>query len=124
LLVFTHASEKSRKARALRAAGVEIVHVAGRGARPDLRAVIAELGRREILSVLLEAGAELNSAALRAGIVDKMRLFLAPRIAGFAGAAGAPTSFATPCELHNVTMARFGVDFAVEGYLHDVYRTR
>ena len=124
LLVFTHASDDSPKARALRAAGVEIAHVAGRGARPDLRAVTAELGRREMLSVLLEAGATLNSSALTAGIVDKIRLFLAPKIAGCAGAAGAPSSFPAPYNLHNVTMALFGVDFAIEGYLHDVYRTR
>ena len=124
VLVFTRASEKSPKARALRAAGVEIVHVAGRGGKPDLRAVVAELGRREMLSVLLEAGAKLNSSALAAGIVDKMRVFLAPKIAGFQGIAAAKNGFQAPCELHNVTMAQFGVDFAIEGYLHDVYRTR
>src|SRR5882672_392073 len=124
VLVFTRASEKSPKARALRAARVEVVHVAARGGKPDLRAVIAELGRREMLSVLLEAGAKLNSAALAAGIVDKMRVFLAPKIAGFQGIAAAKNGFRAPCELHNVTMAQFGVDFAIEGYLHDVYRTR
>jgi diaminohydroxyphosphoribosylaminopyrimidine deaminase/5-amino-6-(5-phosphoribosylamino)uracil reductase len=124
VLVFTRASEKSPKARALRAAGAEVVHITGRRGRPDLRAVIAELGRREILSVLLEAGAILNSAALAAGIVDKMRVFLAPKIAGFQSTAAAKNGFQAPCELHNVTMAQFGVDFAVEGYLHDVYRTR
>jgi diaminohydroxyphosphoribosylaminopyrimidine deaminase/5-amino-6-(5-phosphoribosylamino)uracil reductase len=124
VLVFTRASEKSPKARALRAARVEVVQVAGRGGKPDLRAVIAELGRREMLSVLLEAGAKLNSAALAAGIVDKMRVFLAPKIAGFQGIAAAKNGFQAPCELHNVTMAQFGVDFAVEGDLHDVYRTR
>jgi diaminohydroxyphosphoribosylaminopyrimidine deaminase/5-amino-6-(5-phosphoribosylamino)uracil reductase len=124
VLVFTRASEKSPKARALRTAGVEVVHVAGRGGKPDLRAVVAELGRREMLSVLLEAGAKLNSSALAAGIVDKMRVFLAPKIAGFQGIAAAKNGFQAPCELHNVTMAQFGVDFAVEGYLHDVYRTR
>jgi diaminohydroxyphosphoribosylaminopyrimidine deaminase / 5-amino-6-(5-phosphoribosylamino)uracil reductase len=124
LLVFTRAREDSPKARALRGAGVEILHVAGHGARPDLRAIIAELGRREILSVLLEAGATLNSAALAAGIVDKIRVFLAPKIAGFKGVAAASNGFQAPCELHNLTMAQFGVDFAVEGYLHDVYRTR
>jgi diaminohydroxyphosphoribosylaminopyrimidine deaminase/5-amino-6-(5-phosphoribosylamino)uracil reductase len=124
VLVFTRAREDAPKARALRRAGIEVVRVAGRGAKPDLRAVIAELGRREILSVLLEAGATLNSASLSAGIVDKMRVFLAPKIAGFKGAAAAPNGFQAACELHNITMAQFGADFAVEGYLHDVYRTR
>jgi diaminohydroxyphosphoribosylaminopyrimidine deaminase/5-amino-6-(5-phosphoribosylamino)uracil reductase len=124
VLVFTRAEEDSPKARELRRAGVEIVRVAGRGEKPDLRAVIAELGRREMLSVLLEAGATLNSAALAAGIVDKMRVFLAPKIAGFQGVSAAPSGFQSACELQNVTMAQFGVDFAVEGYLRDVYRTR
>ena len=91
---------------------------------PDLRAVIAELGRRDILSVLLEAGATLNSAALKAGIVDKMRVFIAPKVAGFAGGAAAPNGFKSAQKLHNVTMAQFGPDFAFEGYFHDVYRTR
>jgi diaminohydroxyphosphoribosylaminopyrimidine deaminase/5-amino-6-(5-phosphoribosylamino)uracil reductase len=140
VLVFTRAREDSPRARALRRAGVEVVRLAGRGARLDLQAVIAELGRREILSVLLEAGATLNSAALSAGIVDKLRVFIAPKLAGLQGAAlpsrsGSPaksgrsraareTEMNFPRELKNVTMAQFGVDFAIEGYLRDVYRTR
>jgi len=124
VLVFTREREDSLKARALQRAGIEIVHVAGRDAKPDLRAVISELGRREMVSVLLEAGATLNSAALAAGFVDKIRVFLAPKIAGFKGIAAASNGFQAACDLQNVTMAQFGVDFAVEGYLHDVYRTR
>jgi diaminohydroxyphosphoribosylaminopyrimidine deaminase/5-amino-6-(5-phosphoribosylamino)uracil reductase len=124
VLIFTRAKENSPKARALRRAGVEIVRVAGRGAKPDLRAVIAELGRREILSVLLEAGATLNSAALAAGIVDKMRVFFAPKVAGFTGVKTTSNGFQAAQELKHISMAQFGVDFAVEGYLHDVYRTR
>jgi diaminohydroxyphosphoribosylaminopyrimidine deaminase / 5-amino-6-(5-phosphoribosylamino)uracil reductase len=124
VLVFTRADEESPKARALRRAGVEVVRVAGRGARPDLRAVIAELGHREILSVLLEAGANLNSAALAAGIVDKMRVFFAPKVAGFSGASAAPNGLQAARQLQDVTLAQFGPDFAIGGYLHDVYRTR
>src|SRR5690349_4379133 len=56
LLVFTAASLKSAKARKLQNAGIEIVQVKAKGGCIDLRAVLAELGRREILSVLLEAG--------------------------------------------------------------------
>ena len=124
VLVFTRAREDSPKARALRRAGVEVVRLAGRGTQPDLRAVVAELGRREMLSVLLEAGATLNSAALAAGIVDKMRLFYAPKVAGFAGGPAVSNGFQAARELHNITTAQFGVDFAIEGYLRDVYRNR
>jgi diaminohydroxyphosphoribosylaminopyrimidine deaminase/5-amino-6-(5-phosphoribosylamino)uracil reductase len=128
VLVFTRATEDSPKARALRRAGIEIVRLTGRGAQPDLAAAVAELGRREILSVLLEAGAILNSAALASGIVDKMRVFLAPKVAGFTAKTLAGTSAPAPLpsmqELQNVTIEPFGPDFAIEGYLRDVYRTR
>ena len=124
VLIFTRANENSPKARALHRAGVEIVRLPGRGAKPDLNAIIEELGRREILSVLLEAGATLNSAALAAGIVDKMRVFIAPRVAGFAGTKNTLNGFQAAQELHNVTTTQFGPDFSIEGYLRDVYRTR
>src|SRR5579864_713680 len=124
VLVFTRAKKDSPKARALRHAGVELVSLAGRGPLLDLRRVIAELGRREILSVFLEAGAILNSAALTAGIVDKMRVFIAPKIAGFSGVGTVPNAFQRAKVLTNVTMVQFGPDFAIEGYLRDVYRTR
>lgn len=128
LLVFTRAKEISPKARALRRAGVEVVRLAGRGSKPDLVEAVAELGRREILSVLLEAGAILNSAALAAGVVDKMRVFLAPKVAGVTGknpgAAPAPTPLRAVQDLQNITIESFGPDFAIEGYLHDVYRPR
>jgi diaminohydroxyphosphoribosylaminopyrimidine deaminase/5-amino-6-(5-phosphoribosylamino)uracil reductase len=128
VLVFTRAREDSPKARALRRAGVEVVRVgSARQAKSDLRAIIAELGCREILSVLLEAGATLNSAAIADGIVDKMRVFLAPKIAGFAGkgpvSGPASKGLRAARELQNVSIAQFGPDFAIEGYFHDVYRT-
>jgi diaminohydroxyphosphoribosylaminopyrimidine deaminase / 5-amino-6-(5-phosphoribosylamino)uracil reductase len=130
VLVFTCAKENSPKARALRRAGVEVVRLPGRAAGPNLVEAVAELGRREILSVLLEAGATLNSAALCAGIVDKMRVFFAPKVAGLPGtgkrpgAASAPARLRAVQELRNVTIEPFGPDFAIEGYLRDVYRTR
>jgi diaminohydroxyphosphoribosylaminopyrimidine deaminase / 5-amino-6-(5-phosphoribosylamino)uracil reductase len=137
LLVFTRAKEDSPKARVLRRAGVEVVRLAGRGPRPGLAEAIAELGRREILSVLLEAGAKLNSAALAAGIVDKIRVFIAPRIAGTkARASSAPFEMTAKINgsqpgqsgterfqlemtrrLKNSSLARFGPDYAIEGYL-------
>jgi diaminohydroxyphosphoribosylaminopyrimidine deaminase/5-amino-6-(5-phosphoribosylamino)uracil reductase len=128
VLVFTRAAETSPKVRALRRAGVEVVRLAGRGAKPDLAQAVAELGRREILSVLLEAGATLNSAAMAAGIVDKIRVFYAPKVAGViarrAGTKNMPTTLEAAKELHNVTMQTFGPDFAIEGYFRNVYWTR
>ncbi len=125
VVAFTKQSPESPRARALRRAGVEVVRVAGRGGRPDLAAVMDELGRREILSVMLEAGPRLNWAALEAGIVDKIFLFYAPKIVGadhLPVARGRRWSKAP--ELHTLVLHHFGPDFAVEGYLRDVYRNR
>ena len=124
VIVFTRVRKDSPKAHALRRKGIEVVRIAGRGGKPDLRAVIAELGRREILSLLLEAGATLNSASLSVGIVDKMRVFIAPKVAGFNGLAGGVNGVRPAQDLHDVTTASFGADIAIEGYFHDVYRTR
>jgi diaminohydroxyphosphoribosylaminopyrimidine deaminase/5-amino-6-(5-phosphoribosylamino)uracil reductase len=124
-VVFTTQSTDSPKARALQRAGVEVIRVASRRAHVDLHAVIRELGKREILNVLLEAGAALNGAALQAGIVDKMILFYAPKIMGTGGVpmARIPSRwFPKSPELKNLTVEKSGPDFVVTGYFNDVYR--
>ena len=124
VLVLTRAKADAPRARALRRAGVEVVRIPGRAAKPDIGAVIAELGRREILSVLIEAGGTLNSAALAAGIVDKMRVFIAPVVAGSASTLEATERLRVMQYLRSITVQPFGPDFAVEGYFRDVYGTR
>lgn len=124
VLVFTRQSPDSSRARALAKAGVEIYQVRGQWGRLDLKKVLRELGKRQILSVLLEAGAELNGAALEAGIVDKMILFYAPRIMGTGGVplARIPSRWFTKSPaLQNVTLHNCGADIMVQGYFHDVY---
>jgi diaminohydroxyphosphoribosylaminopyrimidine deaminase / 5-amino-6-(5-phosphoribosylamino)uracil reductase len=126
VLVFTAQPADSRKAQALGRRGLEILHVAAPGGRMDLRAVLRELGTREILHVLLEAGTELNGAALKADIVDKAVLFYAPKIMGTGGVPmaqipAARWSSKAPALTH-LSVTPCGPDFFVEGYFHDVYR--
>jgi diaminohydroxyphosphoribosylaminopyrimidine deaminase / 5-amino-6-(5-phosphoribosylamino)uracil reductase len=125
VLVFTTESPRSAKARVLASAGVEIFRTRNRRGHVCLDTVIAELGRREILHTLLEAGAALNGAALQAGIVDKLVLFYAPRLLGFAGVPFARTpagqSSSKLPALQSVTIHQHAPDFAVQGYLRDVY---
>jgi len=122
LLVFTRASPKSAKARKLQNAGVEILSAKSKSGRIDLQAVLAELGRREILSVLLEAGPTLNGAALAADAVHKVFLFYAPKIAG---SNKVPFVFGSNLRLpalQKVSTFQFGPDIAIEGYLLDLYK--
>jgi diaminohydroxyphosphoribosylaminopyrimidine deaminase/5-amino-6-(5-phosphoribosylamino)uracil reductase len=122
LLVFIGQATNSWNARALQRAGVEILEAPSRNRRLDLNNVLAELGRRDILSVLLEAGPTLNGAALGAGIVHKLALFYAPKIAGDNRVpfAIAPKLKLPP--LRDMRTRQFGPDIAIEAYLQDVYR--
>jgi diaminohydroxyphosphoribosylaminopyrimidine deaminase/5-amino-6-(5-phosphoribosylamino)uracil reductase len=122
LIVFTAAPLDSIKARRLQKEGVELIRVRATRGRIDLNAVLAELGRREILSLLLEAGPTLNGAALSAGLVHKLRLFYAPKFAGDVGVPFAHMSTVAHGPLPNVRVEQFGPDVAIEVYLHDVYR--
>jgi diaminohydroxyphosphoribosylaminopyrimidine deaminase/5-amino-6-(5-phosphoribosylamino)uracil reductase len=128
--VFTLQPLDSPKALALQQAGVAVVRVPAKRGHVDLDAVLRDLGKHQILNVLLEAGAELNGAALEAGIVDKMILFYAPKIMGTGGvpmASIASKWFPKSQALTNITINRYGPDFCVQGYFHDVYgnhRTR
>jgi diaminohydroxyphosphoribosylaminopyrimidine deaminase/5-amino-6-(5-phosphoribosylamino)uracil reductase len=122
VLVFTQQHPNTRRVRALERVGVEVVRAASRNGQVNLDAALAELGRREILSTLLEAGPTLNGAALAAGIVHKLFLFYAPKIAGEARVpfAIAPNLKLPP--LQKLRTQAFGPDIAIEAYLEDVYR--
>jgi diaminohydroxyphosphoribosylaminopyrimidine deaminase/5-amino-6-(5-phosphoribosylamino)uracil reductase len=126
VVIFTTTSLRSSKARALAKAGVEVVRTKAKRGRVDLPAVVKELGRREVLNLLLEAGSALNGAALEAGIVDRMILFYAPRMmgGGVPMAEIAATRILQPSDLRDVRFTQYGSDFAVEGYFHDVYGNR
>src|SRR5215469_3649178 len=121
LLVFTAVPPKSSKARKLREAGVELIHSKSPGGRIDLSLVLNELGRREILGVLVEAGPRLNGAALTAGIVHKLVLFYAPKLAGDTGVPFLPAATRHFPPLHIHSFQQFGRDIAVEAYLQNSY---
>jgi diaminohydroxyphosphoribosylaminopyrimidine deaminase / 5-amino-6-(5-phosphoribosylamino)uracil reductase len=80
ILVLTEVADQTAAA-ALVAAGAEVVCHPGVAAR-DLAAVLAELARREINEVLVEAGPKLAGAFVEADLVDEFVLYLAPHMLG------------------------------------------
>jgi len=122
LVVFTAVPLNSPKARRLQKEGIEVLRIPATGGRMDLNAALTELGRREILSVLLEAGPTLNGTALSTGVVHKLMLFYAPKFAGETGVPFAHMSAATQTPLPNLRVQQFGQDVAIRAYLQDVYR--
>lgn len=71
------------RADALRAAGAQLWQAeADADGQPSLRAVIEELGRREVNELHVEAGARLNGVLLRERLVDELLIYLAPKLLG------------------------------------------
>jgi diaminohydroxyphosphoribosylaminopyrimidine deaminase/5-amino-6-(5-phosphoribosylamino)uracil reductase len=128
VIVFCSFAEEKKKQQ-LEERGIRVVQVplgpAGDG-RPDFSRVLDHLGAMEITSLIIEGGALVNWAALLAGVVDKVFLYYAPKIlAGtgsvpFAGGRGF-RRMSDAAQVKNITLHRFGEDFAVEGYIRDPY---
>ncbi|WP_296732228.1 bifunctional diaminohydroxyphosphoribosylaminopyrimidine deaminase/5-amino-6-(5-phosphoribosylamino)uracil reductase RibD [Anaerovibrio sp.] len=66
--------------QALESAGVEVI-VAG-DERVDLRELMLRLAQKDICSVLVEGGGQLNYSLLEQGLVDKVYAFIAPKLIG------------------------------------------
>jgi len=129
LLVLCSFAEEKKKMQLLkRGVRVEQIPRPSPEGHPDLAAVVRHLGEMEIASLMIEGGAMVNWAALASGIVDKVFLYYAPKIlAGtgsvpFAVGAGFPR-LSDAAQVKSIRLHRFGVDFAVEGYLRDPYES-
>ncbi len=81
LYVLVEAGAEPDRIAALRAAGAEVVELAGERER-RLADALAELGRRGVTSLLVEGGAELAGSLLAAGEVDELCVFVAPKVLG------------------------------------------
>lgn len=118
VIIFTGQSVEDTRAQQFDARGVEVVRgAAGR----DLEAMLDEVGRRSIQSVLVEGGANVAGKLLEAGLIDKISFFIAPLIIGgqdapnAIGGKGAGT-LAEAFDLEDVQVKPIGRDLEVTGY--------
>jgi len=120
-LIVTTARAPVAHSEALRRRGVEVVCLpAYDDERVDLEALFRYLGERGIASVLVEGGATLSATLLRRRLVDKVLLFVAPKVIG-----GDGISVIGPCgvetmeqviHLRDVVSQRLGNDVLLEAY--------
>ena len=75
-----HADEV--KLSALREKGVEFIFVPKTDKGLDLEAMLIELYKKGITDVLVEGGSEVNASFLRAGLIDKYLIYIAPKLLG------------------------------------------
>ncbi|MDQ2968172.1 MAG: bifunctional diaminohydroxyphosphoribosylaminopyrimidine deaminase/5-amino-6-(5-phosphoribosylamino)uracil reductase RibD [Actinomycetota bacterium] len=82
-----------------------------------LETELTALGAEGVQSLLLEGGPKLVEGFLRADLVDKVLLFVAPQIAG-SGPAFAP-DLPAPAELRRLAVEQVGDDLLLSGYVHE-----
>ncbi len=121
LLVYG-SSAPAEKKRMLEGPNVRFLKLDEEEGQIDLTALVRELGRMGVTSLLIEGGSRVNGSALRAGIVDKVYMFFAPKIYG--GEDGVPIFAGSGIELmeqsmrlNNISVHRFEDDVMIEGYL-------
>ncbi|WDP92662.1 MAG: bifunctional diaminohydroxyphosphoribosylaminopyrimidine deaminase/5-amino-6-(5-phosphoribosylamino)uracil reductase RibD [Desulfobacter sp.] len=112
----------AKKASRLEAKGVKIIRVNLIDGKLDLNELVIKLGNMSISSILIEGGGRVAASALKAGIVNKVCYFIAPKILGgsdglpvFSGEG--PEKIKDVCELTRVTTMSFGSDILVTGYI-------
>lgn len=102
--------------------GVDVVPVpSAAGGALGLDVLLADLGRRRLHGVIVEGGPETTAGFVRAGLVDKVVAYLAPKLLGGRGSLGAvggddPSTLAESLDLERVDVRRVGDDLEVTGY--------
>jgi diaminohydroxyphosphoribosylaminopyrimidine deaminase/5-amino-6-(5-phosphoribosylamino)uracil reductase len=127
VIVFAGSEAEPAKARTLEDAGVGVVRVGDKGR--DLEAVLDELGKRTLQSVLIEGGAEVAGRFLDAGLVDKVTVFIAPILIGGRSAPSAVAGegaerIADALQLKNLEVVQRESDLELTGYLRSNHPDR
>lgn len=117
LAVTRHAPCERREAVERRGATVLVLQDDADG-HVDLAALLTTLGDRGVASVMVEGGAGLITAFLRARLVDRMVVTIAPKVLGrgidAVGNLGI-SDLARAIQVTGVTYARYGDDMVIDG---------
>ena len=81
VLIYSAISDEQKIAQ-LEEKGATVVVLPDGNGQVDLHAMLRDLAQRGCNEVLVEAGATLNGALLRAGLIDELLLYIAPQLLG------------------------------------------
>jgi diaminohydroxyphosphoribosylaminopyrimidine deaminase/5-amino-6-(5-phosphoribosylamino)uracil reductase len=121
-LIAVTAAAEAAKVEALRQAGVEVL-VVNDGQQVDLKQLFCLLGERGVCSIFVEGGARINYSLLKAGLVDKVYTFIAPKMVGGSSAPGpvggdGVETLDQAFLLENVETELLAGDILVSGYIN------
>ena len=121
-LIVTSESTSPARIAELADRGVQFLQVPlNEVGRLDLSETTAELGRRDVVNLLVEGGGIVLGSLFDAGLVDKVYAFVAPKIIGGeaaptpVGGTGAPT-MSQSWQLERTRWERIGEDWLIVGY--------
>lgn len=102
--------------------GVKIIETKSKKGKVDLQEVVEKLGKEKIDSILLEGGGTLNFSALKEGIVDKVRFYIAPKIIGGENSKNSVSgqgfyNLDDCVNLKDMSYEQMGNEIVVEGYI-------
>ncbi len=119
IIITTNQADEA-KIVSIQSKGVEVIVVSDRDGRVDLSQAMEKLGALNIQSILLEGGANLAASALKEGIVDRVAVFIAPKLLG--GNDGSSVLLGPGCSsledalhLKDIRVRHFADDILVEG---------
>jgi len=102
--------------------GVDVIVCPDVKGRVDMKWLFKELAKRKILSILIEGGAKVIGSALKADLVDKMQIIIAPKIIGDDKALSSIVGMNVlnvnkAIELEKVNIKKINKEIMVEGYV-------
>lgn len=101
------------------ARGVQVIETACRDNRIEPRPLLEKLGKMGITSILAEGGSRVSGSLLKAGVVDRVCFFYAPKILAGDGIpvcrGPGPEKMADCLSVSNIEIKRFGDDILIEG---------
>lgn len=122
VIILTTDSAPADKVERLRKRGIRILILESKEGRVDLKVCLSKLAEIGIMTLLVEGGNEVNGAFLDERLIDKLLLFLSPRLIGDGQAPGIFGGRGVPnlqeaVLLREMKVKRIGEDLLLEGYL-------
>lgn len=111
-----------KKMQALLEDNIKVLIIKEKNGRVDLNDLMIKLGKLNIDSILLEGGATLNYCSLEEKIVDKVMMYIAPKIIGGEKSktpidGNGINKLTDAFRLRNINTSIVGEDILLEGYI-------
>ena len=121
IVATTELAPKDKRER-LEKKGVRVLVLDSEEGRVSLKTFLSRLGEMEMVTVLVEGGSQVNGAFLDESLIDKILLFLSPKLIGDPQAIGifggkGVATIKEAISLDEFRVRRIGGDLLLEGYI-------